>query len=286
LQHVFELPYVARPIVGLEHAHHFRWDRVDALAQSRSQTRHEVTDEKGNIAPAISKRWQRDGKYIEPVEEVAAESTLADFVGQVAVRRRHDSHVDIDRARVPKPLDLPFLNDPEKAWLQFERQLADLVQKHGAPIGQLESTDLRRIGPGERSAFAAEQLAFDERCRQGRAVDDDERPVAAGAEMVDSSGQKFFAGSCFTAQEDRCIGRRHLLGSKDGVFEGIALAHDRVRAVHGRTARARDRWWEKGSVGCEVGSACWLQAHNVLILDAFSGRGRLDFGRTAVGSWP
>jgi hypothetical protein len=29
-----------------------------------------------------------------------------------------------------------------------------------------------------------------------------------------------------------------------------------------------------------------LQAHNALILDAFAGRGRLDFGRTAVGSSP
>ena len=240
---------VARPIVRLEHAHHLRWDRVDAFAQCRGETRHEVANEQRDVASAISKRWQRDGEHIEPVKEIAAESSLPDFVGQVAVRRRHDSHVDIDRTRAAKPLDLPLLNDPEKTRLQFERQLADLVQEHGAPIGQLESTDLRRVGSGKRPAFAAEQFAFDERCGQGRAVDDDERPVAAGAEMMDPSGQQFFSGSRFAAQEDRRVGRRHLLGSKDRVLQSVALPHDCVRAAHGRPAHARDRWWEKGSVG-------------------------------------
>jgi hypothetical protein len=40
-----------------------------------------------------------------------------------------------------------------------------------------------------------------------------------------------------------------LLGSKDRVLQSVALPHDRVRAIHGRAADARDRWWEKGSVG-------------------------------------
>ena len=106
------------------------------LRSAGARPRYEVADEEGNVASAISKRWQRNGEHIQPVKEIAAESSLADFVGQIAVRRRHDPHVDIDRARVAKPLDLSFLNDPEKARLQFERQLADLVQEHGAPIGQ------------------------------------------------------------------------------------------------------------------------------------------------------
>ena len=82
--------------------------------------------------------------------------------------------------RRPDALELAFLQDPQQLGLQFQRQIADLVEEQRPAVRQLEPALPRRDGAGERAALVAEQLAFDQRRRQRRAVDADQRRCRRG----------------------------------------------------------------------------------------------------------
>ena len=110
------------------------------------------------------------------------------------VRRRADS------------LELPVLEDPEQLHLEIGGELADLVEEERAPVGQLEAARLRRRRAGEGALLVAEQLAFDEVRRQGRAVDRDERRASAGARLVDGVGQQLLAGARLAEEQHRAVG--------------------------------------------------------------------------------
>ena len=139
----------------------------------------QVPHEQRDVLAPIAQRRHGERKHVEPVEQIAAEAPLPHFLVQIAVGGGDDAHVDVDRPRAAEPLDLAVLQHAQQLRLQLERQLADLVEEDRAAVGQLEAAGLRRVRAGEGAALAAEQLALDQRRRQRRAVDDDERPVAA-----------------------------------------------------------------------------------------------------------
>ena len=70
----------------------------------------------------------------------------------------------------PEPLELAFLQEAQQLGLRFERKLADFVEEDRAAVRELEAADLRVLGVGEGGALVAEQLDFEQRRRQGRAV--------------------------------------------------------------------------------------------------------------------
>ena len=69
--------------------------------------------------------------------------------------------------------------------MQLRRQLADLVEKDRAVIGQLEETNLPFLGVGVRALFVSEQFGIEERRREAGAVDFDERTTGPGRKIVD-----------------------------------------------------------------------------------------------------
>ena len=107
--------------------------------------------------------------------------------------------------------------------LQFQRHLADFVEEDGAAVGQLEAADLPGIGPGERTLFPAEELAFDQGRRQGRAVDRYHRPVLAGAAAVDGARHHSLAGAGLAQEQNGRIHGRHLLDLEEYIRERTLL---------------------------------------------------------------
>jgi hypothetical protein len=47
----------------------------------------------------------------------------------------------------PHPLELSLLQDAEEFGLQLEREVADLIQEEGPPVGELKASDLAGEGP-------------------------------------------------------------------------------------------------------------------------------------------
>ena len=68
----------------------------------------------------------------------------------------------------------------QQAWLQLERQLANLVEEQHAALRALEGTGMLGVRAGERATLVAEQLALDQIRRDGATIEHHERRAARG----------------------------------------------------------------------------------------------------------
>src|SRR5262245_24119629 len=100
-------------------------------------------------------------------------------------------------------MDLTLLQHAQQLGLERQRQLADLVEEHGAALGAAQHTGLGLARTGERAAHVAEELALDEVARERAAVHRQEWP-AAPREAMDLTGDALLAGARLAAQEDGC----------------------------------------------------------------------------------
>jgi len=127
---------------------HHRGDVLDPLAQRRNDVR----------------------EHVEAIEQILAKGLVADGVLEVAVGGRDDADVNLDRLRAPQAFEDALLKRAEQLGLDFHRQITDLVEEERGLVGGFEPADLPAERAGERAPLAPEQLAFDERGRNGRAA--------------------------------------------------------------------------------------------------------------------
>jgi hypothetical protein len=158
---------------------------------------------------------------------------VGDHLCQVAVRRRHQAHVHPDRSRAPQALELLLLQHAEELRLQLRGDIADLVEEERPLVGQLEAADFLRDGAGEGAFLVAEQLALDQPCGDGRAVELDEGPVAAGAQLVEGAGDELLAGAGLAADEHGGVGGGDGFDLLQHPAQGGAPADDLVEVVFG-----------------------------------------------------
>src|SRR5712671_2372951 len=125
--------------------------------------------------------------------QVFAEAALLDERVEVAVRRDDDAGVDDDRSLAADAFELALLEEPQQLRLHGRRHVADFVEEQRAAVGLLELAEVARGRPGERALLVAEQLRLDELGRDRRAVDGDERPLAARAALVDRARDELLA---------------------------------------------------------------------------------------------
>ena len=95
------------------------------------------------------------------------------------------------------------MQDAQELGLQFERKLADFVEKDGAAVCGLEESLLRLQCAGKRSLFVAEEFAFDERRDERSAIDGNKRTIRKCSAEVHGAGDKFFSGSALAVDQDR-----------------------------------------------------------------------------------
>ena len=89
--------------------------------------------------------------------------------------------------------------------LQGERQLGDLVQVERALVRILELPGLAAVRTGEGAFLVAEELGLEQPLRYGRAVDLDERPLAARRRRMDGAGDEILADAALAPEQDRRI---------------------------------------------------------------------------------
>ena len=163
----------------------------------------------GDVLLALSQRRQLDLDALQPVIEILAEPAFLNELLQVLMRGRHQTHVHGDRPPAAHPGHLALLEHPQQPHLKAGLHVADLVQEEGAAVGQLELARAR-LHSGRHTALDAEQLAFEQRLRQRRAVDGDERPLAA-RQMMKELGHQLLARAALAAHQDVDASRRHPL---------------------------------------------------------------------------
>ena len=105
-----------------------------------------------------------------------------------------------------EPQDLPLLQHAQQAALERERDVADLVEEDGPGVRRLEEPrPPAALRAGERAFLVAEELGLEERVRERRAVDRDERMVAAPARVVDPLREQLLAGAALSRDEHRRV---------------------------------------------------------------------------------
>ena len=93
------------------------------------------------------------------------------------------------------------------------------------------SANLPRLvidAPGERAAQVTEQLRFEQRLGNRRAVHLDERHVTLGAAVVDQARHHLLAGAGLAGDEHRALGFRDELGALNHLLHDAAAADEPV----------------------------------------------------------
>ena len=175
----------------------------------------------GRSSRRSSKRRQRDGEHVEPVEQVAPEPAGAHLVGEVAIGRGHDAHVDWTGCGAAEPLDLPSWSTRSSFGCSSSGSSPISSRKSVPPLASSNAPGLRRVRAGERAALVAEELALDQRRRERGAVDDHE---AAGAAAGCAGGWRGRPAPC------RCPSRRAGAPCR-GRSDLLDLVHDRPEPI-------------------------------------------------------
>ncbi len=212
LDHVTQLTNIARPAV-------IEQRRTGLLAEAASrtsvlldETRQKAVRQGQNVFAALTQGWQIQGDHVQAVQQILTETSAAHHVLKVEVGGGQDAHVGTSSHRVADALVFLVLNEAQQLGLQRQRKVADLVEKQGAAIGLIDTTQRAFAGTGESAAAVAEQFAFHQFCSQRRAVDGDAGLLGPLAPAMNSPGQLALTGTRLAQNQDVGIGDRHLTG--------------------------------------------------------------------------
>src|SRR5262249_11516459 len=157
---------------------------------------------------AIAKRWNRDARDGEAIEEIASELVLVRGFGEAAIRCGEDAHVDGARAATADRTDLARFERAQQLRLKLERQLADFLEEERSAVCFFEDASARVRRAGERAALVAEELALDQARGDRAAVDGDERAVRARRLRVQRAREHFFSDAALAFEEHGDVGAR------------------------------------------------------------------------------
>ncbi len=88
---------------------------------------YEVAGQLGDVGAALAQRRYLQRHHLQPIEQVLAELALGNQARQVAVGRRQDAQVDLQRLFTAHALEGALLQHAQQLDLHGGRDLADLV---------------------------------------------------------------------------------------------------------------------------------------------------------------
>src|SRR6185437_12171351 len=162
LDRVLQLADITRPIVSLQQVDGFRREAGNFFADLLRRMCSEAKGEQRNVVAALAQRRKANRDDAQPIVEILAEVAGRGVRREVAIRRRNDAHVDLDRRRAADTLELLLLEHAEELRLQVEPHLRDLVEQQRAAVGALERALDALDRAGECALLVAEQRALDE----------------------------------------------------------------------------------------------------------------------------
>ena len=179
---------------------------------------------------------RRDGdrKDVQAVEQVAPKRAGPLRRIEVLVAGGDDPDVHRDGGWAAEPLDALLLEDAQQFGLHVQRQLADLVEEDRGAVRHLEPADLLGERAGVRALLAAEELALDQRVRDGRTVHVHHGARAPRAERMNRGGESSLSGPGLAEQEHGRRRWRHLLDLREGAPDRRAAPDDLRRRGRSR----------------------------------------------------
>ena len=105
----------------------------------------------------------------------------------------------------PEPPNARIFQHAQQLRLRADRHLGEFVQQQSAVLRQFEAARAALHRARERALLVSEELAFHQRLRHGGAVDRDERPAAAWAQVMDGAGNQFLARAAFAGHQHAAL---------------------------------------------------------------------------------
>ena len=181
----------------------------------------------GNILPPLPQGRNADLHHVQAVEQVLPEGALGHLLLQVPVGGGDDAHIHLNVPQAAHPLEAPVLQKGQQLGLHGQGQLANLVQEHGSPVGQLHQALFSLIGPGKGPLFIAEELRLQQCVGDGAAVDLHQRGLPPGTAVVDGVDHHPLARSRLSADKQvHVVVLGQDLHIAADAADGLALSHD------------------------------------------------------------
>ncbi len=109
---VFQLPHIARPIVGAEQGERLGADPANGLSFRGGESRAKPARETGDIVPPGTQRRDGNWKHIDAMIKVSvAEAAVFYLFDQISIGRENQANVSSHRALRPGAMDLALLED-------------------------------------------------------------------------------------------------------------------------------------------------------------------------------
>ena len=169
----------------------------------------EALSQEADVPSPLPERLQSDRQHVQAVEEVLAKATRPRFRRELAIRRRDEPEIDVDRHPRSDSLDLLLLDHAQELGLEREFELSDLVKQDGRAVGELELPDHPREGARESAPLVSEEFTLEQSCRQRCAIDGDELPVATRRGAVHELREQLLTRTAFPLDQDRSVARGH-----------------------------------------------------------------------------
>ena len=150
---------------------------------------HDLGDRR-DIFFMFAQRRNHDLEYAQPIVKFFAQMRSEFLTGG-------GKHADVHRDFVlaAEPPHPQVLENAQQLRLRGVRHLADLVEKQRAPVSLLKAAGRTLHGSRKRALLVAEQLALHQSLGQGGCIDRDERPIAAGAALMDLPRHQLLPGA-------------------------------------------------------------------------------------------
>ena len=158
LDQVPQLPDVARPAVGLEHAHRLVRQAHRRNAVLLRKILSKLAEQQMNVSLALAQRRQRNLHRVQTVVQVLAKLALVDLLEHVDVGRPDDAHVHFLGLRRAHLDEFAGFEHAEQPHLGAQGQLADFVEKNGSAVGLFKVTLAGASRPRKRPLFVAKKL--------------------------------------------------------------------------------------------------------------------------------
>ena len=186
----------------------------------------ELRGKRGDVFPVLAERRHDQLDDGQPIVEVHAEAAATRLGGEVAVRARDHTDVDVLDAARADLLDLAFLEHAKQLRLHRHGKLSDFVEDQRSAVRNRKEPLPRAVGPGESAPRVAEQLGLGQLGGNRGAVEPDQRLRCAGGLCVHERGDDLLAGTRLAAEENRDVLRPDERHGLEQLAHRGRLGHD------------------------------------------------------------
>src|ERR1044072_5663209 len=88
-----------------------------------------VVDDGRNLRSPLTQRRHAQSNHVQEVRKVFTKTALGYHFFEIRVGRRDDTHINLGGSLFTQRLNLTFLKETQKLWLNVEWQIAYLVQE-------------------------------------------------------------------------------------------------------------------------------------------------------------